>query len=182
MFNTLNSIYSLALKKSDFTPAAILKLSQLMRYIITDCATVTVDLPKEIQVIHDYIGLEKMRFESRVDLHINIQGDLENKVIAPLLLLPYIENSFKHGVSEMIEQAWITLDLQVNQQVLKFKLINGKAPSVSAKDSHYLGLLNNKRRLELLYPEGHQITFTEDEHTFIVSLELELDKIKLPEV
>ena len=108
MFNTLNSIYALALKKSDYTPEAIIKLSQLMRYILTDCNATAIELSKEIQVLNDYIALEKNRFGNRLDITVNIKGAIDNKMIAPLLLLPFVENSFKHGTSEIIDQAWIS--------------------------------------------------------------------------
>jgi sensor histidine kinase YesM len=183
MFNTLNSIYALALKKSDYTPNAILMLSQLMRYILTECTAFTIELHKEIQAMNDYIALEKNRFGSRIDIALNIQTEFQNKMIAPLLLLPFIENSFKHGTSEMIEQAWISLDLQVKGDTLKFKLINGKMEERSqAHNSPQVGLLNVRRRLELLYPQAHTLILTEDKDTFVVSLTLELDNIKSPEV
>jgi sensor histidine kinase YesM len=181
MFNTLNSIYSLALKKSDRTPGAILKLSQLMRYMLTDCRGATIELQKEIQVLYSYIDLEKERFGNRLDMTVNVQGDLQRPYIAPLLLLPFLENSFKHGANEMIEQAWISLDLNVQQSVLKFKLANGRADENGAQEnSAHVGLLNVKKRLELLYPNGHELRITEDTDLFVVSLTIELDKIKIP--
>ncbi|MBL0742174.1 sensor histidine kinase [Chryseolinea lacunae] len=181
MFNTLNSIYSMALKKSDHTPEAILKLSQLMRYMLTDCRGDTIALNKEIQVLHDYIDLEKNRFGNRLDITVNVHGDIHQPHIAPLLLLPFVENSFKHGANEMIEQAWISLDLSVQQSQLKFKLINGKAETKGVgTHSAHVGLLNVKKRLELLYPKGHELRITEDADLFIVSLTLDLDKIKVP--
>lgn len=184
MFNTLNSIYSLALKKSDYTAESILKLSQLMRYILTECNSVTtIELEKEVQVLHNYIELEKNRFGNRLDLTINIQGDIQNNKIPPLLLMPFLENSFKHGANEMIEQAWISMDLDVDGSLLKFKLINGKPDeNHNAKDSSHVGLLNVQRRLELLYPNAHELRFTEDSDTFVVMLMIQLDKIKLPDV
>jgi LytS/YehU family sensor histidine kinase len=111
MFNTLNSIYSLALKKSDYTPDAILKLSQLMRYILTECSNHTIDLQKEVRVLHHYLELEKTRFGERLDISINILGDILNNRIPPLLLMPLLENSFKHGANQMTEHAWISMDL-----------------------------------------------------------------------
>jgi LytS/YehU family sensor histidine kinase len=179
MFNTLNSIYSLALKKSDDTPEAILKLSKLMRYILTDCTKVTVELNKEVEVLLHYIELEKSRFGSRLDISVNIKGDIDKHSIAPLLLLPFLENSFKHGVNEMIEQAWITLDLQINETALRLKLINGRAIDHNNPNSMHMGLQNVKKRLQLLYPNAHELRITEDADTFVVSLAIELGSIKL---
>ncbi|SKC71997.1 Histidine kinase [Ohtaekwangia koreensis] len=181
MFNTLNSIYSMALKKSDATPEAILKLSQLMRYILTECTKVTVALNKEVEILLHYIELEKSRFGERLDISVNIKGDLDSNTIAPLLLLPFVENSFKHGANEMIEQAWISLDLQVNESTLKFKLINGRSIDNNNPNSIHVGLQNAKKRLQLLYPNAYDLRITEDAETFVVSLVISLDSIKLIE-
>ncbi|HEX6224375.1 MAG TPA: histidine kinase [Chryseolinea sp.] len=181
MFNTLNSIYALALKKSDYTPEAILKLSQLMRYILTDCNATAIDLSKEVEVLNDYIALEKSRFGRRLDITVNVQGSIKNKMIAPLLLLPFVENSFKHGTSEVIDQPWISMDLRVSHDTLSFKLINGKAKnSIKPVPSASVGLMNVKKRLALLYPESHNLVLTEDDDTYIASLNLELGNIKAP--
>jgi Histidine kinase len=182
MFNTLNSIYSLALKKSDYTADAILRLSQLMRYILTEGSHTTIELYKEVQVLHHYIELEKNRFGNRLDISLNIQGDLQNNRIPPLLLLPFLENSFKHGANEMTGQAWISLDLEVDGSLLKFKLINGKPPEeLKNKESAHVGLLNVQRRLELMYPNAHELRITKDADTFVVVLTIQLHKIKLPD-
>ncbi len=182
MFNTLNSIYSLALKKSDYTPEAILKLSQLMRYILTECTAPAVDLYKEIQVLQNYIEMEKNRFGSRLDISVHSTGDIHNNKIPPLLLMPFLENSFKHGVNEMTDQAWISLDMDVQGSLLKFKLINGRpVENANAKDSFFVGLVNVRRRLELLYPDAHELRFMEDADAFVVALVIQLDKIKLPD-
>jgi sensor histidine kinase YesM len=179
MFNTLNSIYGLALKRSEQTAASILKLSQLMRYILTECTAPMVPLSKEVEMLQHYIELEKGRFLERLDMTVNIQGDLQ-KHIAPLLLLPFLENSFKHGANEMIDQAWISLDLSVHGDTLKFKLINGRSPDGDGGNhawSSHIGLQNVKKRLQLIYPNAHELRITEDDDTFVVSLTLELDPV-----
>jgi len=180
MFNTLNSIYALALKKSEYTPEAILKLAQLMRYIITDCNAATIDLRKEIDILNDYIALEKNRFGNRLDITVNIEGQIKGKMIAPLLL-PFVENSFKHGTSEIIEQPWISMDVRVSEDTLNFKLINGKANGKeNSVETSAVGLLNVKKRLSLLYPQAHNLTLTEDDDTFIASLMVQLGNLKSP--
>jgi len=182
MFNTLNTIYSFALSGSEKTPQAILELSQLMRYMLTECAKPLVDVAREIQILKDYIQLERERFGDRLDLAFNCSGDIGNKQIPPLLLMPFVENSFKHGASQMIEQAWISFDLTVKDEVLKFKLINGKPGDSKENDpSSRLGLLNVSRRLELLYPDAHDLRINETDDTFVVNLTLQLNKISLPE-
>ena len=177
IFNSLNSIYSLALKKSDETPATILKLSELMRYMFVDCSGNIIALSKEISIIQNYIELSKARYKDRLDLVTNIEGDFANKFVPPLIFLPFIENSFKYGASEMLEHAWISLDLLVDGHVLKFKLINGKPSSLALETiSSGTGLRNAKKRLQMLYPAGHELRITEDEDTFIVTLTLDLSK------
>lgn len=182
MFNTLNSIYSLALKKSDHTSEAILRLSNLMRFILTDCNNPTIELQKEIEVISNYIELEKSRFGKRLEISVNVSGNVQSTEVPPLLLIPFLENSFKHGANEMTDIAWISLDLHVALPILTFKLINGKpAENPNAKESFLVGLVNVQRRLQLLYPNGHELRITEDPDTFVVVLIIQLDKLRLPE-
>jgi LytS/YehU family sensor histidine kinase len=182
MFNTLNSIYSLALKKSDQTADAIIKLSSLMRFILTECNNSTIELQKEIEVLSNYIELEKARFGNRLDISINVSGDVQRTEVPPLLLIPFLENSFKHGANEMTDLAWISLDLHVALPLLTFKLINGKpTENPKAKDSFLVGLVNVQRRLQLLYPNGHELRITEDPDTFVVVLVIQLDKLRLPD-
>ena len=181
MFNTLNTIYSFSLNGSDKTPQAILELSQLMRYMLTECTRPFVDLTREIQILNDYVNLEKERFGSRLEISMSSTGDIANKQIPPLLFMPFVENSFKHGAGEMIEQAWISFDLVVKDDVLKFKLINGKPRTANNDRSSQVGLLNVKRRLSLLYPNSHDLRITEDDDTFVVNLTLQLNKVTLPD-
>lgn len=182
IFNTLNSIYSLSIKGSDQTSDAILKLSNLMRYTLTECNGLTIPLAKEVQIINNYIELGKTRMRERLDLTVNISGDFHHKKIAPLLLLPFLENSFKYGAHEMLANAWISLDLMVKGDVLKFKLINGRTAESEARTvSSQIGLQNVKKRLALMYPSSHELRITEDAETYIVQLTLQLDKIKIPE-
>jgi sensor histidine kinase YesM len=182
IFNTLNSIYSQSLKRSDEVPNSILKLSELLRYMFTECNQNVVPLENEIQVLNHYAALAKSRFTDRLDLAVNIRGDIEGKGIAPLLLLPFLENSFKYGTNEMLEDAWISLDLVVKDDVLKFKLINGKASSLDTQIvSSGIGLQNVQKRLDMLYQGSHRLRITEDEEMFIVQLTLKLDYIKLLE-
>jgi sensor histidine kinase YesM len=181
MFNTLNSIYSLSLKQSNQTSEAILRLSHLMRYMLVECNDVTIPLSKEISLLKDYIELEKTRLGKRLDMSVTIDGAIENQVIPPLLLLPYLENSFKYGAHDSMEQAWISMDLMVNKNEMRFKLINSKPPERSLKlESLHVGLDNSRKRLNLLYPNSHELEIMEDADVFIVSLNLSLEKIHLP--
>jgi LytS/YehU family sensor histidine kinase len=183
MFNTLNSIYSLALKRSEQTPDAIIKLSELMRYMLTECTSTLVDLTKEVDVLYHYVALEKVRFADRVDIITEVHGDLIDKKIPPLLLMPFLENSFKHGANERMEQAWISMTLHVAGSQLEFKLMNGKPENNESQVlSSRLGLMNVQRRLHLLYPGSHELRITEDDDTYIISLTIDLDRVKIPEL
>ncbi|MBA4144350.1 MAG: hypothetical protein C0523_01205 [Cytophaga sp.] len=178
MFNALNSIYSLALNNSDHTAEAIIKLSQLMRYMVTESSQSVIPLAEEVKIVKTYMFMEKNRFAERLDMTLNIQGDLDNKKIAPLLLLPFIENSFKHGTSQMHEQAWMSMDLEVKEDLLKLKLVNGKPEKATGHLPSGIGLQNVKKRLAMLYPGGHDLRITEDDSAFVVSLIVQLNKIQ----
>ncbi len=176
LFNTLNNLYSLALVQSSKAPEVVLKLSDLLRYMLYDCNVERILLSKEIEMINNYIELEKQRYGKRLDVSINYSGDLNDKYIAPLLLLPFIENSFKHGASEQLEQCWISLDLFVEKEELFFKLVNGYTKHENTDgDRQGIGLENVRRRLELLYPNDHELKITADDDTYTVSLQLNLE-------
>ncbi|HEY0656246.1 MAG TPA: sensor histidine kinase [Chryseosolibacter sp.] len=180
VFNTLNSIYSLSLKNSPQTPGAILKLADLMRYMFTDCSAHSISLTKEVEMLQNYIDLVRSRYNDRIDMAVNIDGFFGDKLIAPLIFLPFVENSFKYGANEMLESAWISIDLSVDGHTLKFKVMNGK-PSGIETISSGVGLRNVKKRLQMLYPGAHELRITEDDDSFIVALTLELDKHILSE-
>jgi LytS/YehU family sensor histidine kinase len=180
LFNTLNNLYSLTLTKSEQAPEIVVKLSGLLRYMLYECNTPRVPLMKEISMLHSYIELEKLRYGAHLDISVSIRGDLEHKQIAPLLLLPFIENSFKHGASELLDQAWISLDISVKENSLRFKLINSKPADSLPFDkqnnhSAGIGLSNVKKRLALIYPGLHELKTTTEEDTFIVNLSLTLE-------
>ena len=135
--------------------------------------------------MRNYIGLEQLRYGDRLDMSINISGDCEHTRIAPLLLIPFLENAFKHGTSEQLEQAWMHVDLSVQDSTLKFKVINSR--EVTEHDETYvggIGLQNVKKRLQLLYADRHDLRITAEDETFMVILTLELSPAKataLPE-
>ncbi|MDB5264017.1 MAG: putative signal transduction histidine kinase [Adhaeribacter sp.] len=185
LFNTLNNLYSLALTQSGQAPEVVLKLAGLLRYMLYECNVTQVPLVKEIKLIQDYIQLEELRYGDRLDLSVNITGCLEGKIIAPLMLLPFLENSFKHGASEELDQAWISLDLTIQGNKLKFKLINAVPPSplfISPPEmaAHGIGLENVKKRLELIYPGRYELKTMLEDETYLVSLTLELDNLAGP--
>jgi len=183
LFNTLNNIYSFALTRSPEAGGMVLKLSDTLRYMINDCEADSVPLEKEIQVIQNYIGLEKVRYGNRLQLDVNVKGDYENRMIAPLLMIPFVENSFKHGASVMRGRQWISLELSVEDKWLYFNIGNSKPVKKPFYQNRKegIGLSNVQTRLRLLYPEKHQLTIESTDAAFFVHLKIELEeKIKTP--
>lgn len=182
IFNTLNSIYSMSLRKADETPETILKLAELMRYMFTDSTGNVIELRKEIQMLENFVELARSRYKDRLDINLSIQGVYAHQKVAPLIFLPFLENSFKYGVSEMLEHAWITIDIVVDNDLLKFKLANGKPAGMAEQAiSTGTGLRNVKKRLQMLYPNGHELRIIEDDDAFIVTLTVQLDRNILSE-
>ena len=176
LFNTLNNLYSLTLEGSSKAPRAVLQLSALLRYMLYECNKPMADLGKEIEVLQTYIALEKFRFRERLEISASFTGDIDSQPIAPLLLLPFVENAVKHGTSEQLDKCWMSLHLHVAKDILTFKLINSTRITEAARTGG-LGLPNVRRRLSLLYPD-HQLKIISDEDTFMVSLTLKLSGTK----
>lgn len=172
LFNTLNSLYLLALKKSDKTVRVIENLSHILDYMLYRCDKKYVLLKDELLLINKYIELEQIRYGKRVKISFDESITGEEK-IAPLLLLTFVENAFKHGVSEAIENAAITIQVENKDHTLFFKLKNTK-PGIAqqATERKSLGLLNVKQQLELLYPNKHQLNIVEKSNTYTTELEL----------
>lgn len=177
LFNTLNNLYALSLTQSAQTPAVILGLSKILRYMLYECNTAFVSLRKDIEILNSYIALEKIRYEARLELNVNVQLDEGMQQIAPLLLLPLVENAFKHGVSETEECPWINIELKTKGDKLTFNVSNSKPETAPEKPAmHYskIGLANVRKRLELLYPGRHTLQAYDEEDCFISILEIEL--------
>jgi sensor histidine kinase YesM len=173
LFNTLNSLYSLTLENSPQAPQIVLKLSALLRYILYECNTPYTLLSKEIENIRNYIELEQNRFRERLDISLSFTGDIANRTIAPLLLLPFVENSIKHGIGEQLDKSWVHLHLHVEADTLTFRLINSRDDHPHADpQAHGLGLQNVQRRLNLLYPGLHTLKLVSEEDTYMVFLTL----------
>ena len=177
LFNTLNNLYSFTLHQSRKAPEIVLKLSQLLRFMIYESQTPTIPLSSEIGILQDYIELEKLRYDNRLDISMSFTGDIQHKVIPPLLLLPLIENSFKHGTSNQLDQCWISLDLHVEGNTMNLKLLNSMDNETAPANNEHkgLGLQNVQRRLELLYPGKHTFQVIPEDDIFIVHLRVELE-------
>jgi sensor histidine kinase YesM len=173
LFNTLNNLYGLIGDRDNKQALEVVeRLSGLLRYMLYDTDTPAVPLDKELQHLRDYLLLEKIRCEDRLDIAVSIKGDPSGKNIAPLLLLPFLENSFKHGVAHQIDQAWINLQIRVDDESLSMHLSNGKSDQSPNDVACGIGLDNAKRRLALLYPERHRLYIAETEDTYTVKLYL----------
>ena len=173
LFNTLNNIYSFSLENSPKTPGLILKLSSLLSYMLYDCKAEEVLLEKETEIMKNYIDLEKERYGNKIEISWDIAGDIKDKYIAPLLMLPFLENAFKHGTSEQLEKPWLSVDMSVKQDVLRCKIANSKNEFVPLSENG-IGIQNVKKRLEFLYPGKHELKMNDEGNFFVVSLLIEL--------
>jgi LytS/YehU family sensor histidine kinase len=179
LFNTLNNIYAHTQGVAPVGSTLVMGLSDMLRYMLYECNQPFVPLTKELKMIKDYVELEKIRYGNRLDVHLDIPGDIDDLEIAPLLLLPFVENCFKHGASHMIDQPWVSLFVNIENGVMKMKLVNGKAMGYEPKKSlSGIGITNVRRRLELLYPGKFSLDIQEEDEVYIVNLKMELQKRK----
>ncbi|HEX6846060.1 MAG TPA: sensor histidine kinase [Chitinophagaceae bacterium] len=174
LFNTLNNIYSFSLEQSPKTPGMILKLSSLLSYMLYDCRTDEVRLEKEIEIMKNYVDLEKERYGERIEISWNSEGEISDKFIAPFLMLPFLENAFKHGTSEQIEKPWLGVDISVKNDVLKCKIANSKNEYV-VYNNNGIGISNVKKRLELIYPDNYELKMSDEGNFYVVSMVVKLN-------
>ncbi|MEO6489822.1 MAG: histidine kinase [Ferruginibacter sp.] len=180
LFNTLNNIYSFTLTASPQAADLVDKLSGMIDYIITEGEKNFVPVEKEIQLLNDYIGLEKVRYGDRLDLQVNIKGDYKHKLIAPLLMIPFVENCFKHGVSLTRGKQWIKLLILVKEDQLEFELSNSMPMLATATNGRGgIGLANVKQRLQLIYPGKHFLKIASVNNSFVVHLHVFLQRLSL---
>lgn len=176
LFNTLNNIYAHTQDKAPVAAKLITGLSDLLRFILYEGNHVMVPLSKELQMIRDYIDLEKVRYGNRLELHLDLPGNTEDLYIAPLLLLPLVENAFKHGASSMLDQPWINMLVSLQGDRIHVKLVNAKAIVAQPPRSSGIGLQNVTMRLALLYPGKHELNITDEEEIFILNMKIELER------
>lgn len=170
LFNALNSIYALALDNEKHTPTAILKLSEVLRYMLYESNEPTVPLEQEVKYLKDYIEVQEIRLEADAFIDFQIVGNIKKVEIAPLLLIPFVENGFKHGLKSDITQKKLTIILEVNEQQIIFKTINYKGEKDETIKSSGIGLENVKRRLDLIYPNTHELKIHEETDFFKIDL------------
>lgn len=178
LFTALNNIYVFSLAASPRAPELLLKLSDLLSYMLYECDQAVVPLEKEIARMKDYILLEKIRMDS-IEMEQSVTGNLSGKQIAPLLLLPFIENSFKHS-SGLTEQAWVNIDITVEEEILTMKLANGM-PDSNRDTLPENGLANVQKRLTLLYPQKHELKISRELEMLVVLLKIQIGEKPLIE-
>jgi two-component system, LytTR family, sensor kinase len=173
LFNTLNNIYSLARKKADETADVVMKLSKLLRFMLYESKNEQIKVSDEIKILDDYIELEKIRYNDRLTISFIREIDNENEQIAPLLLIPFVENAFKHGASESRFESFIHLDMKLENGMLEFNIENTKEQNDKKLNNENIGLTNVRRQLELLYKE-HEVSVQSETTLFKVFLKINL--------
>jgi len=175
LFNTLNNIYSLALKKSELTADSILKLTELLDYLVYWTGKDKVEISKEVQLIKNYLDLEKLRHGDKLKLDVDLDIADESELVTPLILLPFIENCFKHGGSKRGEPFWIKMKLRIYSKKLVFNVENSKKSVINTNNENSgIGLKNIRERLQLVYPLRHQLVISNNKEFFGVRLEITL--------
>ncbi len=175
IFNVLNSIVYLIRSKSSQAESVTIKLSELMRYLLYESGDAQVSLSKEVEYLKNYVELQKIRFEEDVQIRMNVEGSPSSQLIEPMLMIPFVENAFKHGVG-LIVQPIIDIQLIIEEKLLTFSVKNktGDNASEDRDNASGIGLRNVQRRLELLYPNKHELNIGRNEEWFEVKMSIEL--------
>lgn len=179
LFNTLNNLYGLSVVKSDKLPNLMLKLSDLLRYSLYDTKDKFVPLEKEITYLENYMSLENIRLEDKTDIKFSKNGNLTSKQIAPMLLIVFVENAFKHLGNNTDGKSFVNVEINIEDNSLYFKCGNSfddlaKHSENMEKGKSGIGLQNAKKRLSLMYPEKYELKINENKNDFVVELNLQL--------
>jgi two-component system LytT family sensor kinase len=173
LFNTLNSIYSLALMKSDMTAEAVMKLSEMMRYVLQDVTREKVPLELEIEYVVHLVELQKMRLSDNVEVKLLLEGDPKPYEIPPIILVPFVENAFKYGTSAH-EQAVISIELKISGAILRLQVSNQVFRGRENTGTFGIGIRNTRQRLALMYPGRHALQVDDSGNQFMVNLMINL--------
>ena len=176
LFGTLNNITEHARAASSKAPEMLIKLSDLLSYMLYECDEPKVKLEKELGMIREYMALEKIRQGKKQDMTLQINGNINGQMISPLLLLPFIDNSFSYCNSQLVEQAWVNLDITVEGNSLSMKLINGIPPGEGKASNDEQRLADIKKRLQLLYPGRHELKINAEQELLMLHLNLTLEE------
>ncbi len=178
LFNTLNNLYALTLTKSDTAPEMVLKLSEMLDYILYQCNVPRIEVLKEVELIENYIDLEQLRYGEQLELQFKHEIDDHQIKIAPLILLPLVENAFKHGAGSFEKKPQIKIALTVVRGQFRFNVFNTKPENSTKKaddsDKEKIGLANLKRQLELNYPGSHQLHIDDKKDSYLIDLKINL--------
>jgi LytS/YehU family sensor histidine kinase len=174
LFNTLNNLYYLATVNSPNTTTVIEKLSQMMRYMLYDSNHAMVPLNKELEYMENYISLEKLRWDNQIPVKFEIIGDLSNVKIVPLIFITFLENAFKHGVSNSYADSFVDVEIKIEDSKIEYHVKNSKLPKDANKEKSGIGLQNVKRRLQLTYPEKFILSQSETEKVYDIKLTIDL--------
>jgi two-component system, LytTR family, sensor kinase len=174
LFNTLNNIYSLARDKSDLAPETILRLSKILRYMLYETGGPYIAIEQELKIVSDYISLEKLRYDDSLRINFNYDVEDMKQALPPLLLIPLVENAFKHGASETRHQPFVDIHLSVTHRQLAFIVRNSTDPQAgNGKVKEQIGLGNLRRQLELLYTD-YQVSVEQKDSEFSATLKINL--------
>ncbi len=177
LFNTLNSLYALTLRKSDNAPEIVLKLSEMMRYMLYECNEKKVPLSKEVNYLRNYLDLELLRHGNGIEVQFDIEGTIGDQQVAPLLFIPFLENCFKHGMKNRINKGFVQIRLEVTRTDILWHIENSKPEAIPMKDarpSGGIGLVNVRRRLDILYPGRYKLDIHDNPNTYEVDLYIDL--------
>ncbi len=175
LFNSLNSIYALTLKKSDDAPQTILKLSEMLRYLLYEAGEKKVTIDKEIAYLNNYLELERIRLGSRGKIVFETKTDSDEYLIEPMLLMPFVENCFKHGLNKLTTGGWVSIILTVEEGILHAEISNNIKPETTNYEADKvggIGIVNVKKRLKILYPAKHKLLISDTNHIYKIELEL----------
>ena len=178
LFNTLNNLYVLTLQKSDKASETVLKLSEMLDYMLYKCNSNRVTITEEVQLIQNYINLEQLRYGERLEVVFNTDIDSNHTQIAPLILVSLIENAFKHGASGAVAAPKIAIEFQVKNNELQFSIYNTKPAQFQKDETGFkngIGLRNIKNQLSLIYPEKHLLEIFDTKESYLVNLNIQLD-------
>ncbi len=179
MFNNLNNLYAYALESSPKTPKIILELSAIIRYMLYDCKDNKVLLDKEIENIRSFVKLNELQFEGRGSIDFKTQGNHIHKYIAPLILIVFVENAFKHSMSSQTDGIFVDISIVTEKDMLQFKCVNSYTSQTNTKDiPGGIGLKNVKARLDMLYPDGYKLSIDDTGALYNVNLNIELNRLK----
>lgn len=173
LFNTLNNLYALALEKSDKLPEMILKLADLLHFILYESSNDKIPLEKELEQVRNYIELEKLRFENNDDIKIEVSGDVEKASILPLSILTLVENGFKHGIQQSQNQGWLKIFVNVLSNRISVSVTNSIGKQASKSDEKGIGLSNLQSRLKLIYKDQYKLVISGEEDSHKVQMNLE---------